>query len=134
MRIIAAIILSLATLAPLGTAEAASYMLYRPEDGETTRYNSPDWQVRYYDEDYIYASPYRSVTHALHPYYRNTYYTRTAPQYRVTRPEFYKYLEDLYYDGRLLPVQNVQAPQSRCYNYTMIRTSQWSPRQFTGCQ
>lgn len=133
MRIIATLILSLATLAPLGTAEAASYMLYRPEDGETTRYNSPDWQVRYHDEDYIYASPYRSVTHALHPYYRNIYYTRTAPPYRVTRPEFYKYLEDLYYDGRLLPAQNLQAPQSRCYNYTMRRTSQWSPRELVGC-
>ena len=134
MRILTALVLSVATLIPLGTAEAASYKLFRAEDSDTTRYGGTDWQARYYEEDYIYASPYRSVTHALHPYYRNTYYTRQAPPCRVTRPEFYQYLEDLYYNGQLVPAQPVQAPQSRCYNYTVRRTSQWSPREFEGCK
>ncbi|MDD5469309.1 MAG: hypothetical protein PHO92_00700 [Candidatus Peribacteraceae bacterium] len=134
MRILTALVLSVAALIPLGTAEAASYKLFRPEDSDTTRYGGTDWQVRYYEEDYIYASPYRSVTHALHPYYRNTYYTRQATTpCKITRPEFYQYLEDLYYNGQLVPAQPAQAPQSRCYNYTVQRTSQRSPRLFTGC-
>jgi len=141
MRSIVSLTVSLAVFLPtIPTAAAYSYMLDRQEDREITRYNGPDWHSGFQYDEYIYASPYRSETHALHPYYRRAYATdvgRTGV--RITRPEFYNYLEDLYYDGNL--GQNVPlyerprsaSPSASCYNYRVVRTSSHMPRLSEEC-
>lgn len=134
MRIVLSFIVAAVVLAPAVPTASASYMLDRREDYMVRRYNSPDWVSQMGRDTYIYASPYRSRTHALHPYYRNTYFTRTVPiDPRVTQPEFHRYLSDLYYDGTLgrgLPLYEhptVPSPTVQCANYRVYRTSPRTP-------
>ncbi|NLG07429.1 hypothetical protein GX553_03175 [Candidatus Peribacteria bacterium] len=134
MHIFLSLIAVAAILAPAVPTASASYMLNRREDYAVKQYNSPDWISRMGRDTYIYASPYRSQTHALHPYYRNAYHTRTLPSDpRVTQPEFYRYLSDLYYDGTLgsgLPLYEhpiVPSPTVQCANYRIHRTSPHTP-------
>ena len=143
MRVFTSLFVAIAVLLPsIGAADAATYYLNRYEDNEITRYSEPSWNSNKFYDTFIYASPYRSKTHALHPYYRHTYYTRPSkPNPRITRPEFYQYLEDLYYDGALggnVPPYNTppsnRAPSSRCYNYSTYSSSQWSPAELRGCK
>jgi hypothetical protein len=136
MRSIA--VLSLAVfLAVPGAADAATYYLNRFEDSEITRYGSPDWYSDVYYTSPLSVTPYRTTTHALHPYYRNNYYTRVLPRHRITHPEFYRYLEDLYYQGELVggtPTLQREAPLNvRCSNYSVRRDSYRMPRLFLGC-
>lgn len=117
-----------------GVADAASYYLNRYEDREITRYGSPDWHSDLLYTSPLSVTPYRTETHALHPYYRNSYYTRTLPSKKITRPEFYRYLEDLYYSGALGYELPREVPTSlRCPNYAVRRDSYRTPRQFLGC-
>jgi|GEM_PF-3256171 len=141
MHSIVSIAIALAVLLPsIPTASAYSYMLDRWEDRETTRYNSPDWHSGFRYDEYIYASPYRSKTHSLHPYYRRSYATKVGRTgTKITRPEFYHYLEDLYYDGNLgraIPLYDrprPEAPSARCYNYRSVSTSQRTPALYEEC-
>jgi hypothetical protein len=126
------------SLAVPGVADAASYYLNRYEDGEITRYGSPDWYSDILYTSPLSVTPYRTTTHALHPYYRNSYYTRTLPSKKITRPEFYRYLEDLYYQnlltGNASPQLQREAPLNlRCPNYAVRRESYRMPREFLGC-
>lgn len=127
--------IALAAILPISTASAA-YYYDRHEDSQVTRYGGPDWYSNTFYDSYIYASPYRTQTHALHPYYRNSYneYSNRHMYPRNSRPEFHRYLEDLYYDGAFnRGLQYTTAPSVRCYNYTVTRTSQWSPRRVERC-
>jgi len=141
MRSIVSLAITLAVLLPtVPTAAAYSYMLDRWEDREVTRYNSPNWYGGFQYDEYIYASPYRSRTHSLHPYHRRSYLTEVGRTgIKITRPEFYHYLEDLYYDGNIgsdVPLYErprSESPSARCYNYRAIRTSPRSPRLYEEC-
>ncbi len=138
MRALAALA-AVFTLALPAATEAASYYLNRYEDGEVTRYGNPDWHSDVLYTSPISVMPFRTVTHALHPYYRSTYYTRRAPRVRITRPEFYQYLGDLYFNGELGVTGSVfdpahEVPQSlRCPNYSVRRANYRMPRAFEGC-
>lgn len=141
MRPLVSLAISIAVFLPsIPTAAAYSYMLYRQEDNEITRYNGPDWYSGYLPNEFIYASPYRTQTHSLHPYYRRSYATEVGPTgVKITRPEFYNYLEDLYYDGNLgqgVPLYEhprPASPSARCYNYRVVRTSSRTPALYEEC-
>lgn len=94
---------------------------------------------RYYTDPF-YTTPYKTQTHALHPYYRNTYWTRRGRTYRFSNPLFHQYLEDLYYEGYLTggDPHSYDPPRyapehSGCYNYNAKRTSYRSPARVTDC-
>ncbi len=111
-------------------------------DARVTVYDVPQTGLssRYYGDYYYYTSPYNSKTSFLHPYYRHTYYNyQPNSRPRITRPEFHKYLEDLYFNGEmganLEPYQltSERAPTSRCMNYRVQRTNSKVPPKFKGC-
>jgi len=128
--------IALAAILPTVDTADAAYYLDRYEDGQITRYGGPDWHSNTFYDTYIYASPYRTQTHSLHPYYRNGYndYDERDRYPRNTRPEFYRYLEDLYYDGGLQNSRLRYRQSPRCYNYSTYSASQWSPRTQARCQ
>ena len=140
-------LLSLAIVAAVvvpsvGTVSASYDLLDRSEDFKFTRYEYSDrLSNRFVYDGYLYASPYRTVTHALHPFYRNSYNQQNTnrPQRRITSPEFYKYLEDLYYGGYIgeeVPMYSIPyepSPSSRCMNYSTRSASQRSPGRIVSC-
>jgi len=126
----------------VSTVHASSDLLDRSEDFKFTRYEYSDrLSNRFVYDGYIYASPYRTVTHALHPYYRNSYNKQgtSRPRRRITHPDFYRYLEDLYYNGYIseeLPMYYMPyepSPATRCMNYSKRSSSQWSPGRIVRC-
>jgi hypothetical protein len=126
---------------PVGVPNA--YELDRAADRIVTRYGEFESLSHRYFTDPFYLTPYSTETHALHPYYRNTYWTRVGRRYRVSTPQFYRYLEDLYYDGYLGVDQYYQppryeaprigVPQTLCRNYRTVRPTQRTPQRVVEC-
>lgn len=129
------------------TAPVAS--AYGYVDGWTyepvTQYENYNYGRVIYDspeEYWIKSSPYYSTTHALHPYWRNSY-----NEYREYRPSFIRsnrfsnYLVDAYergYLGSLSSVQPLELPrgpalQARCMNYTLKQRTSRVPAQLETC-
>ncbi len=119
---------------------APSYVEYPWTDAytEVKHYGSREGlQYGSREEFALRTSPYKSVTHALHPYYRQNYFTPSYTGKRVTRPEFYSYLSDLYYNGAFdsaIADQKQRSAFAKCYNYSTLRLAQRTPEWMTSCK
>lgn len=137
--IIAVLLLS-AGFAPVAEAARGGASVAYPASWQRYRAQSTYWDA---DEYFIRTSPYWSKTHALHPYWRNSYNTRIGQRRRITHPQFYRYLEDLYYEGALtgrgagyhVYGQRIYRPSQtqRCYNYRVRRDARQTPPRYSRC-